>query len=110
MSRERDKIRQVREPYRAMDVSAANAECTANVVKGTLGREREPARFTSCKACQSRVALHCFDCKIQITGCLCTEYSRFGQDEGWKRAVARWGEVAARQRAEMAGLWVPPTR
>jgi hypothetical protein len=57
-----------------------------------------------------RVLVHCYECMIQVTGCLCTEYERFGQDEAWARAVARWGEQAARQRAEAAGLWVPPVR
>jgi hypothetical protein len=110
MSRERERARQIREPFVGMDINDANRECSANVKPGTLGREREQTKFTSCPACQSRVGLHCFTCKIQVTGCLCSEYKRYGQDVAWQRAVARWGEAAARQRAEMAGLWVPPSR
>jgi hypothetical protein len=94
------KVKQVRAPFEAMDSVAANGQCSNRTGRHT----------TSCKACTMRVVLHCDGCKIQITGCLCTEYKRFGNDEAWKRAVARWGETAARQRAEQAGLWVPPQR
>lgn len=73
-------------------------------------RVREQSYTTACPCCTMRVVLHCSDCKVQVTGCLCTEYARFGEDEAWKRAVARWGEDAARKRAEQAGLWVPPAR
>lgn len=91
-----------------MEINDANKECSANVIPGTQGRGREQIRFTDCPRCRMRVGLHCLNCKIQVTGCLCTEYERFGQDAAWQRAVARFGEEAARQRAEMAGLWVPP--
>lgn len=88
-----------REPFKAVDITVANGNCANGNRPTGIG--------TSCPACQNRVILHCGDCKLQVTACLCSEYERFGQDAAWQRAVARWGEEAARQRAEMAGLWVP---
>lgn len=103
----REKPNTVKEPFRSLALPEANAECSANIVKGTLGREREKPRGAQCPACTMKVLLHCLECRVQITGCLCVEYARFGNDVAWQRAVARWGEEAARQRAESAGLWIP---
>jgi hypothetical protein len=102
----REKPQTVKQPFESAELRVAMANCNRNVRSGRA----EPPRGANCPACTMRVMLHCFDCKVQVTGCLCTEYKRFGQDEAWKRAVARWGEQAARQRAESAGLWVPPQR
>jgi hypothetical protein len=54
-----------------------------------------------------QVILHCTECKIQVSGCLCTEIERFGEDEAWKRSVERYGEDMARERYRKAGLYVP---
>lgn len=79
------------------DLRGANAECP----------RRDSFYKDSCGKCEMKVMLHCDDCKIQVTGCLCTEYERFGNDEGWRRAVDMFGEEIARERARKAGLWVP---
>lgn len=85
--------------FMSMDVTDANAEC----------RTRGDYEFTNCPKCKLRVGLHCSTCKIQVTGCLCTEYERFGNDVAWQRAVERFGEEMAREKARAAGLWVPET-
>lgn len=97
---------EVKKPFQHATLGEANDNCSANLRNG----RRDSGKGAKCEVCTMKVILHCYDCMIQITGCLCTEYERFGNDEAWARAVARWGEEAARQRAEAAGLWVPPTR
>lgn len=79
------------------DMADANAECA----------RRDCVDFTNCPNCKLRIGLHCLDCKIQVTGCLCTEIDRFGEDETWKRAVERFGAELARQHYARAGLFVP---
>lgn len=63
--------------------------------------------FDRCPKCKVKVGLHCAECRIQITGCLCTEVDRFGNDEAWLRAVDRFGEELAKEHYREAGLWVP---
>lgn len=84
-------------PFPHMDMAQANSECN----------HRAHQVFDNCQMCKQRVGLHCAECVIQVTGCLCTEYERFGNDAGWKRAVDMFGEELARERARSAGLWVP---
>lgn len=86
--------------FPSMDMGAAMKQC---------GKPHEPEK-EQCHKCKMSVLLHCSDCKIQVTGCLCTEVDRFGNDEAWKRAVDRLGEEAARERMKAAGFWVPPER
>lgn len=83
--------------FPSMDLGAANNEC----------RSRDQIVFDRCGKCSGRVGLHCSDCKIQVTGCLCTEVDRFGNDETWRRAVERMGEEFAREQFRRAGLWIP---
>lgn len=83
--------------FPSMDVVNANNEC----------KTRDGYVFDQCPTCKMRVGLHCSGCKIQITGCLCTEVDRFGQDEAWRKAVERFGEEMARERYRNAGLYVP---
>lgn len=86
--------------FHSLELKAAKVECGKN----------DDFVFDNCPACNQRVMLHCVQCKIQVSGCLCTEYERFGQDEAWRRAVDRMGEEMARERARAAGLWVPEKR
>lgn len=90
-------VPKVADRFTSMDQGAANDEC----------RSRNAQVFDQCPSCKQRVALHCSTCKIQVTGCLCTEVDRFGNDEAWKRAVERWGEEMARDQYRSAGLYVP---
>lgn len=83
--------------YEAMEMAVANDQC----------RERDSQQRRTCPQCQLPIMLHCSTCKIQVTGCLCTEIDRFGQDEAWKRAVEMFGEELARDRYRHAGLYVP---
>lgn len=90
------------ERYTAMDQAKANAECV----------RRNALHFTQCPKCQSRIALHCTACEIQVTGCLCTEVDRFGKEaEGiqqiYDRMAERVGEEEARKQMRQAGLWIP---
>lgn len=79
------------------DMAEANAECSA----------RDAVEFDNCANCKMRVGLHCLTCKIQVTGCLCTEIERFGEDETWRRMVERFGAELARQHYARANLFVP---
>ena len=81
----------------AKEQNVANDEC----------RSRDSFQGEKCPQCSISILLHCSDCKIQVTGCLCTEVDRFGEDEAWKRAVERFGDELARERYRAAGLWVP---
>lgn len=83
-----------------MDQAKANDEC----------RSRDATVFDYCAKCKQKVGLHCSDCKIQVTGCLCTEVDRFGQDQAWLNAVERYGEEMARQHYRNAGLYVPEVK
>lgn len=86
--------------FNAMTQAEANEEC----------RYRAQQVSDKCGRCMMPVILHCASCTIQVTGCLCTEVDRFGQDEAWKRAVERFGEELARERYRAAGLFVPEVK
>ncbi len=85
------------ERFIAMDMIEAKNECNRT----------DQVTFTNCPKCRYRVGLHCSDCHLQVTGCLCTEIERFGNDEAWLRSVERFGLEFAKERFRMAGLWVP---
>lgn len=74
-------------PYPQMTTEDANKEC----------RPYDPNRAATgrrCPVCTMQVILHCNDCKIQITGCLCTEERNHGPE-------------IARQRMIDRGIWLP---
>lgn len=90
------------ERWEAMDMAQANSEC------GT----RNGLKSETCKKCDSRVMLHCPNCSIQVTGCVCTEVDRFGKDaEGiqkiYERMAEREGPEGARARLAALGFHVP---
>lgn len=87
--------------FPSMDMAEANAQCGP--------RPRQQIR-DKCPNCEGAVMLHCPDCKIQVTGCLCTEVDRFGQNEAVQRAMERYGEEEAERRLKAAGFWIPPER
>lgn len=70
------------------------------------GRQQEPI-FENCGACDQRVALHCDNCRIQVTGCLCTEIDRFGENEAIKRMIDREGYEQTKERLAKAGIVIP---
>lgn len=84
--------------FERADMNIANREC---------GPRPGSQVFDNCPVCSTRVALHCDDCKTQVTGCLCSEQERFGKDEAWRRAVQRWGHEVAKERLSAVGFWVP---
>lgn len=84
-----------------MDMAKANEEC------GPKPRAQYKAY---CPVCEGPVMLHCPDCKIQVTGCLCTEIERFGSADGIKRILDKYGEEEGKARLRAAGLWVPEER
>lgn len=79
------------------DMAGANEEC---------GR-RDQQYIDTCPECKMKVGLHCHECKLQVTGCLCVEIERFGKNEAIQRLYEREGEIAAREKLERAGLWLP---
>lgn len=56
--------------------------------------EEERAVKEHCPVCTMQIILHCEDCKIQVTGCLCTEEANHGPE-------------IARQRMIDRGIWLP---
>lgn len=89
------------DPFVSMTMPEANTNCGRRVSK------QIPA---DCAACDSRVILHCEQCMVQVTGCICSEVARFGNAEAVERAFERWGEQEGRKRLQRAGVWLPPEK
>lgn len=90
--------------YASMDMGKANEEC----------RARDQIIRSTCPKCDSPIMLHCNGCKIQVTGCVCTEVDRFGTEgerikEIFDRQAEMFGEDEARRRMQQAGFWIPPS-
>lgn len=85
--------------YPSMDIREANNEC---------GVKPHKQKRAVCPKCAKSIFLHCDDCKIQVTGCICTEVDRFGNSEALERMIERVGEEQAVREMQKAGLWVPP--
>lgn len=75
-----------KECFPQMAMPEANRQCRPFV--------QEKAIKERCPVCTMQIVLHCEDCKIQVTGCLCTE-------------EANHGEEIARQRMIDRGIWLP---
>lgn len=92
------------ERFPAMDMAQANNEC----------RNRRLQQRDKCPKCDSPVLLHCGQCKVQVTGCICTEVDRFGSSaerikEIFDKQIEMVGEDEARRRMQQAGFWIPPS-
>ena len=88
------------ERYRSMDMVQANEEC------GDRPRQQYSA---VCPKCSTTVILHCHNCEIQVTGCLCTEVDRFGSSVAMERLTKRIGYEQAVARMQNAGFYIPPS-
>lgn len=84
--------------FTAMDLAAANKECSS----------RDKIYFDDCPRCEMRLGIHCRLCEIAVTGCFCTETDRFGKNEAIKRLVDRLGLDAAKAKLQKNGFWTPP--
>lgn len=84
--------------YPSMDIMDAHKQCS----------RRDSFCFETCPRCEMKVGLHCDQCKIQVTGCFCTEEDRFGSSEAIKRLIDRIGFDSAKEKLQKAGFWVPP--
>lgn len=65
---------------------------------------KEAAVHTQCAVCEMDVYLHCSDCQIQITGCLCVAVGKMSDDE-----LRQFKELIRRKAAKEAGLILPPS-
>lgn len=74
------------EPYPQMTMQKANIQCRPF--------KPEKAKKRNCPVCGCQVILHCDDCYIQVTGCLCV----------WE---ALYGEEIAREKMIEQGFWLP---
>ena len=81
-----------------MELPQAQDEC----------RQGDNYETDRCGKCSMTVLLHCSTCKIQVTGCFCSEVDRFGTSEALERMIERVGEEEARRIAAKSGLWTPP--
>ncbi len=64
--------------------------------------------FSECERCEMKVGLHCKDCKIQVTGCFCSDEDRFGKNEAVQKLIDRMGFEEAKAKLMRNGIWVPP--
>jgi hypothetical protein len=87
--------------FPALEMRDANAQC--GVKPNGLMKDR-------CPRCDNTVMLHCGTCKIQVTGCLCTEVDRFGNSEAMQRLIERLGPELAEEKLKAAGFWIPPEK
>lgn len=74
------------EPYPQMPMDKANIQCRP--------WKQEKAKFVNCPVCGCRVILHCDECRIQVTGCLCV----------WEE---KYGPEIAREKMIEQGFWMP---
>lgn len=97
MIRDRREGKHLPKPFRRMDTAAAVKECGRPFDKNKVTR-------TECKVCDMTVILHCSDCEIQITGCLCSAMERMSDEEfaDFKRQIEE-------KKAREAGLILPGT-
>lgn len=79
----------------AMDINAADRQC------GT----RAPYS-TRCPRCSGVVVIHCANCQIQVTGCVCSHITRFGE-RAYEELCSLLGEDEARRMWVAAGHTPP---
>lgn len=84
----------------SMDIREANAEC---------GVKPKAQIRDNCPKCGKPVMLHCSNCRIQVTGCLCTEVDRFGTSEALEKEIERVGYEQAVKNLRRAGFVIPGT-
>lgn len=74
------------EPYPQMEMPKANIQCRPF--------SPEKAQRRSCPVCGCQIILHCDECRIQVTGCLCV----------WEEL---YGAEIAREKMIEKGFWLP---
>jgi len=57
--------------------------------KNCSNRRRGQKRIRRCSACKNKVIIHCDDCRLQISGCYCTDVARYGEEEAKRRLGLR---------------------
>lgn len=83
------------QPFERMDTAQAVRKCGRAFDKNKVARVK-------CKVCDMDVILHCTDCEIQITGCLCSAMERMSDEE-----FAQFKQQIERKRLQSKGLWLP---
>lgn len=86
-----------RPEFKRMDLGEANEVC------GHIGMSR--ALRAQCPRCDMAVYLHCRDCEIQVTGCLCSAVERMSPEE-----LGRFRDEIRKKKARAAGLVLPEER
>lgn len=87
----------------ANDVSDADREC---------GKRRHP-HTVACGACKRSVLIHCDECRIQITACLCTLIERMEPIEAYRTLAQQVGQIEAQRQFKSFGYnlpWLPGIR
>ena len=74
-------------PYPQLDMVAANKQCRPFDKRRAVSGQK-------CPVCHMSIILHCGECEIQVTGCLCTEERNHGPE-------------IARERMLQKGIWLP---
>lgn len=69
--------------------------------------KRRRAHRVKCGACKRTVLLHCDECNIQVTGCLCTLIERMGPVEAYKTLARQVGQTQARSEMLRFGYNMP---
>lgn len=85
-------------PFKHADVVKATEACGRPYDKNAIKRAK-------CAVCEMDVMLHCADCEIQITGCLCTAVERMNQAD-----FAQFKHELQLRKAKEAGIILPYER
>ncbi len=92
--------------YPFADVAVAQRECSV----------KEHAEAVDCPECAERVVIHCDQCKVQVTGCTCTDTVLHGREYALKARAVRPSHGSGMNRAQRrqkerekrrGGLWTP---
>lgn len=72
--------------------------------------KRRQIHSRQCPVCKRTVMLHCSECLLQVTGCLCTMVERMGPVEAYKAVAMQVGQRSAQRQFKAQGydmLWLP---
>lgn len=69
--------------------------------------KRRAVHKVPCGACKRKVMLHCGECRIQVTGCLCTLIERMGPIEAYKTMARQVGQREAQAMFKSFGYNLP---
>lgn len=82
------------------------ADDITDAAKACQQANRAPGR-AKCPVCKRTVLLHCEDCRIQVTACICTMVARMEPIEAYKKLAEQVGQTQARAQFAALGYNMP---